>query len=98
MMVYVAKVTFEGYDFAGDHFECDDVIGVFRTEKGAEKALKREYELLELQGAHGHGDDHIPQIRRGIRAQALILFGAAASSKYTKKSGLICAKNFSKTY
>lgn len=50
MMVYVAKVTFEGYDFAGDHFECDDVIGVFRTEKGAEKALKREYELLELQG------------------------------------------------
>lgn len=49
MMVYVATIKFEG-DCFGDKFETDNVIGVFRTEENAEKALAREYEQLELQG------------------------------------------------
>lgn len=50
MMVYVARIKFEGFDSFGDEFEVDNLLGVFRTEKNAKKALMREYELLELQG------------------------------------------------
>ena len=50
MMVYVATIKFEGSDCFGNEFEADNVLGVFCTEKNAEKALAREYELLELQG------------------------------------------------
>lgn len=50
MMVYVATIKFEGFDCFGNEFETDNVIGVFRTEENAQKALTREYELLEMQG------------------------------------------------
>lgn len=50
MMVYVATIKFEGFDCFGDEIKVNNVLGVFRTEMSAEKALRREYELLELQG------------------------------------------------
>lgn len=50
MMVYVAIIKFEGLDNFGNEFEVDNLLGVFRTEKSAKKALVRGYELFELQG------------------------------------------------
>jgi hypothetical protein len=50
MMVYVATIKFEDFDCFGDKFELDDLIGVFRTEENAKKALVKEQEWYEKQG------------------------------------------------